>query len=927
MNNPVVTKIQLVQPGNVGYLDVAEDIPFPMNYSIADIRDISKRTGSFSKTVTLPGTKNNHQVLNYYFDINVLDGTFSVNKMQECIVLKNNIPVTKNAFLQLIAVNKIQTVQTEDDQVTYEVVIKENIGEFFTRISQKELTDLDFSNLDGGLLFNSQTIINSFSNTVTDGYKFLMPWTNAPLYVIQDFKPAIYAKQYWDRIHADAGFSYDWSTLSDNNVKFDKLIIPYNADEKKTSEDLKESTKVIVDRAGFPTKVQQKNAVGPIGLGSVFVIQGNSSSGQIVNFGQYRQRLDVLNEIYDPFNYWRPSIPPPPPNPQDSDGYYVSPVATGNNSHINFKFVIDYNIETVRVGFPISLVTPVVGQVPTIIPRLEVRNFNTSSSFDVPLQGFAAPNQTGLQISGTQTQLTVNNYEVNLSVNNVNVGNYLMLYSILEFPYEIQGVGAYSVRLNITSCQVTVTVNSDNMLYNQPILFNNFIPIKIKQSEFLKSIYQMYNLYIETDPTDSTKLIYKHRDDFYDSGAIKDWTHKLARDQEQDLKFLPELTFNRRLILTYKEDDDPANQAYIQGVKQIYGQQEVIFQNEYVRETSTKTLLFSPTPSQRTNFQAVLPYIDGKSPSNNIRILIDNGSRSCGPFTIVDYALNFQQAFQTVSTYPFICHYDDPINPNFDINYGVCQYYFYNINYPTNNNLYNNFWRRTMAQIDSSRVLIAFFWLDEFDIQNLKLNDKIRIDNSYWNINKIIDFNASANVLTKVELISIDPDLDFPDYGSFGKNSKVLESWQTVPIKLPVLSDGTMAGVERVNQKFIKNSIEISNIINTTKNTELLGRNNLITSDFSGVVNADQTLVRSSGFVIGSTTYTETGEISRFGRIIDGGVDIVYDRNNMSRVTLIDGTNDYLGVTGGAILPINDDYNWGNPIRNGGNIDTQQFPL
>ena len=154
MNNQVVTKIQLIQPGNVGYLDVEEDVPFPMNYAISDIRDISKRTGSFSKTVTLPGTKNNNQLLNYYFDVNILDGTFSVNKVQECVVLKNNVPITKNAFLQLVAVNKIQTVQTEDDQVTYSVVIKENVGEFFTRISQRELTDLDFSDFNSFKLSN-----------------------------------------------------------------------------------------------------------------------------------------------------------------------------------------------------------------------------------------------------------------------------------------------------------------------------------------------------------------------------------------------------------------------------------------------------------------------------------------------------------------------------------------------------------------------------------------------------------------------------------------------------------------------------------------------------------------------------------------------------------------------------------------------------
>ncbi len=44
--------------------------------------------------------------------------------------------------------------------------------------------------------------------------------------ITQEFKPAIFAKTYLDRIFADSGFTYNWPTLS--NTKFDKLIIPYN---------------------------------------------------------------------------------------------------------------------------------------------------------------------------------------------------------------------------------------------------------------------------------------------------------------------------------------------------------------------------------------------------------------------------------------------------------------------------------------------------------------------------------------------------------------------------------------------------------------------------------------------------------------------------------------------------------------------------
>jgi hypothetical protein len=74
-----------------------------------------------------------------------------------------------------------------------------------------------------------------------------------------------------------------------------------------------------------------------------------------------------------------------------------------------------------------------------------------------------------------------------------------------------------------------------------------------------------------------------------------------------------------------------------------------------------------------------------------------------------------------------------------------------------------------MGQINSGKMLTAFFNLKESDIQPLELNDKIRIDNSWWNINKVIDYNANANQLTQVELISIDSEVNFmPFINPFG---------------------------------------------------------------------------------------------------------------------------------------------------------------
>jgi len=42
-----------------GVLDVRPDVNFPLTFSVGEIRDITKKTGTFSKTLVLPGTDNN----------------------------------------------------------------------------------------------------------------------------------------------------------------------------------------------------------------------------------------------------------------------------------------------------------------------------------------------------------------------------------------------------------------------------------------------------------------------------------------------------------------------------------------------------------------------------------------------------------------------------------------------------------------------------------------------------------------------------------------------------------------------------------------------------------------------------------------------------------------------------------------------------
>ncbi len=88
-----MVRIQLA----TGYLDVKEGTSFPLTFQVGDIRDISQRKGNFSKTITLVGSKNNNDLLNHYYDVNIQAGTFDINAVTTCSVIQDGIPVNNAA--------------------------------------------------------------------------------------------------------------------------------------------------------------------------------------------------------------------------------------------------------------------------------------------------------------------------------------------------------------------------------------------------------------------------------------------------------------------------------------------------------------------------------------------------------------------------------------------------------------------------------------------------------------------------------------------------------------------------------------------------------------------------------------------------------------------------------------------------------------
>lgn len=148
----------------VGDLDMYDDIPISLNYSIADISEPDKRQASFSKTITLPGTKNNNKIFGQLFEVDVYS-SFNPN-------LKTDVVLYVDGVENLRGILRISSITRLENKIDYNITIIGSIGNIFSAIGDNYLEDLDFSAYNH--TYNKTSIEASWTPTLGDGYVYPM---------------------------------------------------------------------------------------------------------------------------------------------------------------------------------------------------------------------------------------------------------------------------------------------------------------------------------------------------------------------------------------------------------------------------------------------------------------------------------------------------------------------------------------------------------------------------------------------------------------------------------------------------------------------------------------------------------------------------------------------------------------------------------
>ncbi len=303
------------------------------------------------------------------------------------------------------------------------------------------------------------------------------------------------------------------------------------------------------------------------------------------------------------------------------------------------------------------------------------------------------------------------------------------------------------------------------VIYNTNILGASIVPEGIKQSDFIKSIINLLNLYIIQDPNNEFDLTFIPYNEFY-TGEIIDWTDKRDLAKGFSVKgsneFIP-----KSYSFRYKDDADFYCKTYKNRYTANYGDLKYDTQNQFSKDDNPIELPFSLAPivntGNSTRLMAQLYDIntDGsyKQVKCNPKLSFWGGKQAGG----TTYSIKNGATVLTsgLSFYGYAGHIYNPFITSSGLLWDLCfnpprEVYFNIGTYPTLN-LYHFYYKQFIDSQNNkdTKLVTLYLLLNAVDIMNLSFRKYVRMDNGIYYLNKIDGYNPLGNELTKVELLRL----------------------------------------------------------------------------------------------------------------------------------------------------------------------------
>ena len=738
-------------------VDIDQDAPFPLTFNISDIKDLTARKGNKSKTITLPGTKNNTALM---LSVYTLSATESISGTDSEFVdfdpsIKAECQYYQNGLLEFNGVAQLMSCKLMGGVWSFDITLVSDTIDYISRLTKIKVNELGWSEYNHALTYDNQQdtwggIIqlngSPSSNQDSQGwtgqgyyyglidYGFTRP--SAPTFGVEHIPPQVFCYEVLEKAFKYAGITWD-STFLESQL-FKKLLMAYPGG------DLPTITPAQADNDSLFTT--EDNNIGGFIFNGLFIsnIDPDAPSGYINTFDkQFADNYDCT-VTQD--------------NLSQAQGSDPLRFVAASEGLFNIKYYGDHDLDITIAGDGSGAYT--------INGSYSVKIFtyknNIPMSQDVVYSG---------SITGTTTSLTLSfdfQRQMNLLINDeitIKLGLFINNTTIQ--------------RLNITSATTTYQIASNTAQLDMlkqaqslsaggTVYLDAFLP-DMTCDKFLKGIITAFNLYVKPSTADASILEIEPLSDFYNaSGDAIDWTYKL--DRSKDIKIEPTINFSaKNYKFNFEQDDDYWNTRYLDDVQEQYGSFLIESQSQFATSDTEFKLPFS---------QKLLVRIPEDSPSSFTDLIVprsfqvktnEDGTslvekKKGKPFIVQLGGLRTGAWIHRDETgvdhveidYPYVGHLNSLDSPTFDFNFGVPDYVFWSTtNYPTNNlYLYHEKFIKELISRFGKQVTCSIM-LRPSDINSLDFRNLINIDGVVYRLLKVSDYQSGKNVSTNVELIRI----------------------------------------------------------------------------------------------------------------------------------------------------------------------------
>lgn len=783
-------------------IDTEEIKNISLNLSIKDINNFGKRNASFSKPITVLHTKNTDKIFKSLFNINSING-FDVTKKFYGELIEDGLTILKGS---------IQVTDITPDY--YEIVIFDNFITLFADLSDKFIV----GNIDASL--DLQYDSNLFSHTLSrnliqnqlrttpalDGSGYIYPLIDYDGLLYDEttltqldypLLPAIAAKQVFDKILTDNGYSYEMS--SDILDVFKKIYIPLNDNFQNLATDWQYANMRL---GSYQTVQDNKNIVfsrerwfEPYVPGfnekyiynAVLLPLDPSVSNQIKVYDASLSDVDLLFAGITK----RKNIP--------MFAIKGLTISSGNYNNINPPTALINSDYENAYGFR--------------IPEDGTYTFDLNAVVRQKIQGegefwwpYGVPYVDTLEylyygasfikeIQNTEyslifPDLVESNYSfftTDISANpDVSIGSYLTKYYLSGQVADVQlkkdMIGYVCTRpANFDSLSGTITadvlktatlyepstylvITRKEELINIDKTFNmtSMLPKQYKQVDFVNDIFKLFNSYVTIDEINNKKLYIKSYDNFFSNSLNIDWSDKIIEDS---IKFKSyKNSAPKKYTFKLAKDEDYYNLDFFNWKNESLYTNTVVNDSEFASEEQEIELSFSPTALGSIGLDRNLPKIFDKDNQFktdwNHRLLFFNSTDFSYKYGCIDDASSNVTKWNILS--PKL--YNDVSTnaaTNIFLGFNSKYSYMWNITEETNRTLYNLYYKKELeTTLDNEfKMLTCKVKLNAADIVNFNFNSLIRINNKnigngIYRINTIKNYNTNTNICN-VELLKI----------------------------------------------------------------------------------------------------------------------------------------------------------------------------